>query len=99
MPMNQDVDGQPADSLQSDEDGGSQSMGDIFMDAITAVGSTMRSTFVEANRCIKSCVYPCKQRCIKLYDDITSNFQVNGTRNWYNDEHLLRFGNDCGSSR
>ncbi|ORM41376.1 uncharacterized protein BXIN_0746 [Babesia sp. Xinjiang] len=98
MPSNQDPDAPAANVPQNEDESGSQTVGEMFIEAITVVGSTMRSTFVEANRCVRSCVYPAKQRCIQLYDDLTSNFTAKGTRNVYSSDDTLRFGNDCGGS-
>ncbi|GFE55562.1 mitochondrial carrier protein, putative [Babesia ovis] len=99
MPENHEADAPAAATPQNEEGNGAQTVGEMFMEAITIVGSTMRSTFVEANRCIRSCVYPCKERCVKLYDDITTNIQVKGMRNYYDDddESVLRFGEECDS--
>ncbi|GBE59922.1 mitochondrial carrier protein, putative [Babesia ovata] len=98
MPVDQADDAPAANVPQNDADNADQTIGEMFMEAVTAVGSTMRSTFVEANRCVRNCVYPAKQRCIQLYDDLTSNFSARGTRNVTSVPHVSRFGNDCGVS-
>ncbi|GIX64961.1 mitochondrial carrier protein, putative [Babesia caballi] len=98
MAADQDPDAPAANLPQDDEENNAQTMGEMFMEAMTVVGSTLRSTFVEANRCVRNCVYPAKERCIKLYDNLTHNFNAKGTRNFSSVSHVSRFGNDCGAS-
>ncbi|CDR96058.1 hypothetical protein, conserved [Babesia bigemina] len=81
MPLDQNEDAPAANVPQNDADSAEQTIGEMFMEAVTAVGSTMRTMFVEANRYMRNCVYPVKQRCVQLYDDMTNNFSAKGTRN------------------
>ncbi|KAK1934347.1 hypothetical protein X943_000924 [Babesia divergens] len=84
-----------ATSPQNDEENNTQSFGDMFLDAVTAVGNAIRSSLVEANKCVRGCVYPAKQRCIKFYDNLTNNFSIKGTRSIISASTASRFGNDC----
>ncbi|KAK1442268.1 hypothetical protein BgAZ_402980 [Babesia gibsoni] len=98
MPVDDAAKTDGATPQQGDEDARPQSYGEMFMEVVTAIGSGIRMTFVEANRCVRTCVYPAKQKCIKVYDNLTNSMRSGGAGSIESVSAASRFGNDCDLS-